>query len=145
VKAHVLLGLGRFEAARVPLERALALEPDSVRGLSLQAKLLLKHHDPNRRDPAAEALAAEHAIARSLAADPALLELLANAYAETGRFDDAVAAQRKALTALERAGASATRIATLRAQLERWQRLAAAGAHPSAPSSPAVPSAQKPR
>jgi tetratricopeptide (TPR) repeat protein len=139
VKAFVLLGLDRHEEAREPLARALVLEPDSVRALSLQARLLLEHPDPRRRDPAAAVAAAERAIARSLAADPALLELLANAYAEAGRFDDAVAAQRKALAALERAGTSAARSAGLRAQLEQWQRRAAAGAHPAQPSPPAAP------
>jgi tetratricopeptide (TPR) repeat protein len=128
-KAHVLVGLGRFEAALEPLEHALALEPDSVRALSLQAKLLFEHPDPGRRDPAAAIAAAERAIARSLAADPALLELLARAYAETGRIDDAIATQRRALAVLGRTGAGAVRIAGARTQLERWQALAAAARH----------------
>ena len=144
VKAHVLLGLGRHEEARVPLARALTLEPEGVRALSLQAKLLLEHPEPGRRDPAAAIAAAQRAIARSVAADPALLELMANAHAEMGHFDDAVAAQRKALTVAERTGADAARIVELRAQLERWERVGAATAHPGQPGPPAPQSTQVP-
>ncbi len=131
--AHVLLSLGRYEEARAPLERAVALEPDSVRALSLRARLLLEHPDPARLDRAAGIVAAERALARSLAPDPALLELLASAYAESGRFDDAVTAQRRLLDA--QSAADPARLARWNERLEEWRRRSNADVSPKTPAS----------
>ncbi len=102
-EAHVNLGAaflmqGRHREAVAEGRAALALEPNRGPLLSNLAWLLATSPDPGARNGTEAVECAERALKLSGVNDPVLLDTLAAAYAEAGRFADAVATARRALT-----------------------------------------------
>jgi tetratricopeptide (TPR) repeat protein len=95
VMAHQNLGIarmqaGEFGAARKDLEAALALDPDHIGSLNNMAWLLATCPDATVRDGALAVRYAERAARLGGEKDPVVMDTLAAAYAEAGRFDAAV-------------------------------------------------------
>ena len=108
-RANENLGLaldqrGETALAVTHYERALAAAPEARRSLRRLAWVRATHPDASLRDGAEAVRLAERACAQSEYGDARDLDRLAAAYAEAGRFDDAV---RTAERALASAGESA--------------------------------------
>jgi tetratricopeptide (TPR) repeat protein len=111
---------GRFADSLDHLRRALQSDPDRVSDLNLAASLLATCPDASvRNGPDAVALA-DHAQTLTHAQDPAILDTLSAAYAETGRFPQAMEVERQAITVATQQGKTAL-TATLEAHLSRYQ------------------------
>jgi tetratricopeptide (TPR) repeat protein len=100
-EVHAFLGeayasLGRHLEAARSLERAVALLPDVPPLLDRAARLLATSPDPSARNGVKAVQLAERGVQMTDAGDWRLLGTLAAAYAEAGRFADAVAAARQA-------------------------------------------------
>jgi tetratricopeptide (TPR) repeat protein len=87
-----------IETEKVPLDRA--------QGLALLAFWLATDPDPSARDGGEALRLAESAITVD-SEDPQAFDALAAAYAEAGRFDEAVAVAKAGLEAAQAAGDSA--------------------------------------
>jgi tetratricopeptide (TPR) repeat protein len=87
-------------------ETALASAPDDLTALNNIAWQRAAHPDEKIRDGAAAVKYAERAAELSKHAEPSILDTLAAAYAQAGRFDDAVATAQKALALAGAAGNS---------------------------------------
>ena len=103
--ALCLLRLGRDAEARAALEAGLAASPDHAGFADALARVLAASPDAAVRDGARALELAEAAVARQRR--PELLETLAMAYAEAGRYAEAVAVQEEALRAVEGQGHAA--------------------------------------
>jgi tetratricopeptide (TPR) repeat protein len=88
-------------------EAALAAAPDDLTALNNIAWQRAAHPDEKIRDGAAAVKYAGRAAELSKHAEPSILDTLAAAYAQAGRFDDAVATAEKALAIARAAGNSA--------------------------------------
>ncbi len=77
--------------------------------------------EPKLRDGARALALASEVVAAGGGASPDYLDTLAAAYAELGRFDEAVALQRRALALVEGRGAPDGFVASLRAHLARFE------------------------
>jgi cytochrome c-type biogenesis protein CcmH/NrfG len=97
ILAAIANGRGDATAAIAFWRRRLELQPDHVETLGLLAWDLATHPDAAVRKGTEAVALAHHAVQLSGARDPAVLDVLAAAYAETGRFPDAVATAGKAL------------------------------------------------
>jgi Flp pilus assembly protein TadD len=109
-KAHqnlglTLEGLGRTNEAVGEYRETLRLTPDARDVEGRLAWILATDPDPGVRNGAEAVRLSEAANAATGGRDPRALDVLAAAYAEAGRFDDAV---RAATRALDLAGASAS-------------------------------------
>ena len=83
------------------LRAALKLEPDNLDGLANLAWLLATSPESSARNGAEAIQLAQRANELSGERNPLVLRALAAAYAETGRFDDAVSAAQRALALLQ--------------------------------------------
>lgn len=93
----LLLKQGR-DAQAIPCFRsALPLDPDNLQTLVLLAQVLASDENPQARDGGMAFVLASKANALSGGIQPAMLDTLAMAYAELGRFDDAQNAAQDAL------------------------------------------------
>ena len=141
VSAHENLGvilpqLGRAAEGRQHWEAALKLSPDDPELLNNLAWSLAASPDPALRDGPRAVQLAEHACALTGGQRTALLGTLAAAYAEAGRFDDAIATAEKACARAAAQGETAL--------LQRNQELMALYQqhhpwHDPAPASPTSP------
>jgi tetratricopeptide (TPR) repeat protein len=89
--------LGDFDKAVSHWQDALRLNPGNVSVLGKLAWFLATCNNPKYRDPTRAVELAEHACELTKYSDPRLLDILAAAYAASGRFDDAVNTAQKAL------------------------------------------------
>ncbi len=101
-EAHYKLGalyyLGRrFREALQEWRQALLLDPKYVLALNRAALVLATSADSSLRNGSQAVAFAERAVELSGARDPALLDTLAAAYAEAGRFPEATRTARRAL------------------------------------------------
>jgi Flp pilus assembly protein TadD len=101
VLAHANLALvlaeeGRLEDAVTHYRAALLTAPDNVQALSNLAWILVTAPDARLRDGTEALRLAERAAELTGRRDPAVLGVLAGAYAEAGRFVDAVTTNRQA-------------------------------------------------
>ena len=94
--ADALTHLGRVPEAVLHLNEALRLEPDSPNILNNLAWLLATSPDPNVRDGKRAVELAERACKLTQYKKTIMMGTLAAAYAEAGRFDDAVATSQTA-------------------------------------------------
>jgi tetratricopeptide (TPR) repeat protein len=101
--AMVLTMNNRTREALAHLDAAIELQPDSPEFLSRSAWIRATDPDPSLRSAAWAIAQAERACALTRRGGPAYLEALAAAYAEAGRFAEAVATAREAV-ALARSG-----------------------------------------
>jgi tetratricopeptide (TPR) repeat protein len=119
--ASALASTGRPADAVLHYRRALALEPDGIESLMSLAWILATAGDASPR-PLPEAVAlAERAAALTGRRDVNVQATLAAAYAAAGRFDDAAAAQREAIT-LARPIAGPDVMAELQRRLTLYQQ-----------------------
>jgi tetratricopeptide (TPR) repeat protein len=89
--------LGKLDEAIMHWERALRLNPDYVSVLNKLAWLLATCENPNYRAGGQAVELAERGCKLTAYKEPRLLDTLAAAYAEAGRFDEAVRTAERAL------------------------------------------------
>jgi tetratricopeptide (TPR) repeat protein len=101
-EAHCNLGTVLYAQGNVPeaLEHwreALRLNPNFAPAMNLLARVLAASSDSSQRNGAEAVELAERAVQLTRGQDPAYLDTLAAAYAEAGRFPEAVDTARRAL------------------------------------------------
>ncbi|MGD1087654.1 MAG: hypothetical protein ABR955_02880 [Verrucomicrobiota bacterium] len=102
--ADALSHLGRNEEAKFHLDEALRIKPDSILTMNNLAWLLATCPDANVRDGARAIQLAERACELTDHQVPMCIGTLAAAYAEAGRFDDAIATAQKACALAKKLG-----------------------------------------
>lgn len=102
--ATVFLEMSRPAEAAEQYREVLRSRPDSVPALNNLAWLLATHPDERVRNGIEAVALAERAVALTRGDAPAILGTLAAAYAEAGRFADAIAAAEKARALAESKG-----------------------------------------
>ncbi|MDE2921638.1 MAG: tetratricopeptide repeat protein [Acidobacteriota bacterium] len=118
-EATVLMGLGRFAAARATLEARLRVDSTDGRAAHSLARLLAGAPDPSLRDgPRAMTIAGALLQADSAAPNA---ETAAMALAEVGRFEEAVSIQRTLVEEARRRGRTGEERRLAR-NLERYER-----------------------
>ena len=101
-RAYAMLAANQTAAAAAEFREVLAIEPKNVDALNSLAWIDAAHPDPKMRNGKEAVTLAEKAAA--LRKDDApRLDTLAAAYAEAGRFKDAVETARKALQLADKA------------------------------------------
>ena len=125
VEAHYNLGLtlgqqGSALDAAAHWREAARLQPGNIVILNSLARLLAIHPDQAVRNGAEALTLAQRAVELSGDRDPAILDTLAAAYAETGRFSAAVATARRALS-LASAQGNAPLANALRSHIKLYQ------------------------
>ncbi len=108
-EVHIILGnallkRGREDEAIVQYQKALQIKPDSVEVLDNLAWLLATCPDAHIRDGVQAVKYAERACELTHHGATPLVGTLAAAYAEAGRYDDAIAAAQKACALASAAG-----------------------------------------
>lgn len=119
--AQTLAAQGRAQAAVARLTTALQLRPDWTPAMNDLAWLLATDHRAEVRNGAEAVRLAERACQLDGGKDSGLLATLAAAYAEAGRFDDAVATAEKAKSLAVAAGQIET-LALLDSGLELYRK-----------------------
>ena len=117
--AHLLARQGETAAAIREYREALRRDAGHVNALNNLAWLLATHRDGQFRDGAEAVRLAERVCERTKRSDPGLLDTLAAAYAEAGRFDDAVQTAAEA-EAIADTRADASLAAGIRARKELY-------------------------
>ena len=102
--ANTLLQLGRAEEALSHLQRALAIDPNDAEAQKNMAWILATSPDSRIRDGAKAVQLAEHANELTKNQNPIMVITLAAAYAEVGRFPEALKAAEHGLYLAEDAG-----------------------------------------
>ncbi|MFL6519262.1 MAG: tetratricopeptide repeat protein [Chthoniobacterales bacterium] len=102
--ANTLLQMGRIDEAIAELRRVLALKPDDAEAQKNMAWVLATSPDDRIRDGIKAVELAERANKLTLNRDPIVGTTLAAAYAETGRFADAIRTAEAALKGAEDSG-----------------------------------------
>jgi arylsulfatase A-like enzyme/Flp pilus assembly protein TadD len=126
VEAHLGLSTlladdGRFADALREAEFAVRHGPDKPQAATQLAWLLATSPDASLRDGTRAVTVAERAVALTSRREPRVLDVLAAALAEAGRFDDAVAAAREAET-LAAAGSAPALVAAIAARRAGYER-----------------------
>jgi tetratricopeptide (TPR) repeat protein len=103
--AMALAGLKRFVEARACLERAMQLYPDQPGFAEAMVRLLAAAPDDHVRDGAA-AMAITQRLLTDQQPSVAVVETVAMAFAEVGKYAEAVKWERKAMSAVQQAGRS---------------------------------------
>jgi Flp pilus assembly protein TadD len=119
--ALALGSLGRTSEAITHYRAALRGKPDSPASLNNLAWLLATHPDPNVRQGTQAVALAERACALTQYRKPTLIGTLAAAYAEAGRFPEAIESAQKA-EALATAAGDTNTAARNRELLELYRR-----------------------
>ena len=117
----ILLRQGRPGEAVRHYRKAIELNPEYAQAIDALARILATHAAPTDRDGKESVRLAEIACAKTGQADPQMLDTLACAYAETGRFDDAVRTVEKAI-GLARSAKNEALAAGLQAHLALFQK-----------------------
>jgi tetratricopeptide (TPR) repeat protein len=115
-----LLEKGRVQDAIAQYREALALAPENITAQSNLAWLLATCSDPSLRNGSEAVLLAETASRLSGGNRPLILRILAAAYAETGRFADAIETAQQALR-LAGAGDNTILVNALRKEIALYQ------------------------
>jgi Flp pilus assembly protein TadD len=95
---------GKFPEALAQWREALSLNPNHVGALDQAAQLLASGPDASIRDGAKAVEFAQREVQLAGDREPAILDTLAAAYAEAGRFPEAVETARRALDLASQAG-----------------------------------------
>lgn len=112
------LYLREYAAARALLEDGLAANPNNLGFLDALARVLASSESDEARDGARALSLAEQAVSLQRRAET--LETLAMAYAELGRYDEAIARQNEAIQMAEQRGHTAY-LTHLKNNLRRYQ------------------------
>ena len=102
--ASMLAALGQPREAVIQCRAALASEPNSTSALNNLAWLLATSSDATVRDGKEAVRLAQHAVRLTDEKEAVMLGTLAAAYAEAGRFNDAIATAQKAITLAHASG-----------------------------------------
>jgi tetratricopeptide (TPR) repeat protein len=102
--AEVLLVRGKVLDAIEQYRLAARLNPESPEPLGSLARIFAQHHDSNLRDGAEAVRLGERACELTDYNHPMLLSILASAYAEVRRFQDAITTVQKALLIANKSG-----------------------------------------
>jgi tetratricopeptide (TPR) repeat protein len=111
---------GKSADAAANFHHALQLDPDNAHALSYLARLLATDNDAAVRNGKEAVELAERANQLTGGQQAFVLDTLAAAYAETGRFDDAVKTVQKAIDS-EKAAGDADSVAPLQERLKLYQ------------------------
>jgi tetratricopeptide (TPR) repeat protein len=103
---NALMKAGRGREAAVEFNQALQLEPDAIATMNSLAWLLATAADSTVRDGARAVELAKRADEITMHADPVILHTLAAAYAEAGRFEDALGTARRGMKLANQNGKS---------------------------------------
>jgi superkiller protein 3 len=95
------LRMGDVHSAVSAFQTALSCNPNHFKALVYLARVLAANEDPSARNGAQALALAERAMALSGGDQPAVLDTLAMAYAEVGRFEDAVRNEQAAAEILK--------------------------------------------
>jgi tetratricopeptide (TPR) repeat protein len=117
---NTFLQLGRSKDAVVHYERALELGPNDIETMNNLAWVLATSPDALVRDGTKAVQLAERAESLTNNASPIITATLAAAYAEAGRFPDAVTTAQRAIQLAQTEGNDA-RAASIRTQLSAYQ------------------------
>jgi protein O-mannosyl-transferase len=122
---HYLMGKARLRQGRslqavAQFRQALRLEPNQLLSLTWLARVLASDTNPLARDGAQAVALARQANELSGGGQPFVLDTLAMACAESGRFKDAQAAVQKAIDLATAAGAQDT-VAAMQQRLRLYQ------------------------
>lgn len=117
---NIFLNQGRTDKAVVPFQTALKIRPNYPQALNNLAWVLATAREPTQRDGHHAVELAEQANRLTNLGNPAFLRTLAAAYAEAGRFPEAVETSRQAGTLAE-AQSNHTLASTLRDDLKLYQ------------------------
>ena len=120
-KGRLLLRQGHDVEAVKNLNQALQLDPDNFQMLIYAARVLAADENSLARDGAQALAYAGRAAALAGAAQPVVLDTLAMALVEVGRFDEAVTIEQQAV-ALARAGGQNEDAAAMQQRLELYQK-----------------------
>jgi Flp pilus assembly protein TadD len=131
---NTLLQMGRAREAAAEYERALKIDPKDTQALNNLAWILATSPDPFPRDGAKAVKLAEQADSLTSGQSPVIGATLAAAYAEVGRFADAVKTAQHALQ-LATAEGNLARASSIRNQIELYQSEAAFRDHRDASTS----------
>jgi tetratricopeptide (TPR) repeat protein len=101
---RMLLSLAKSAGGSGRIQEAAQSAPDSPSMLNDLAWLLATHPDAALRNGQEAVRAAERACAMTKRKSPRLLDTLAAAYAETGRFPDAISTAQEALALAQSSG-----------------------------------------
>jgi tetratricopeptide (TPR) repeat protein len=121
---NVFLQMGQANEAVAEYGRALRINPDDIEALNNTAWILATCPDPQIRNGAQAVALAERADSLTLGKSPVIGATLAAAYAESGRFAEAVKSGQRALQLANLEGNMA-RADSIRAQIELYQSGAA--------------------
>lgn len=119
--ASFLSFLGKTDEAIEQYRQVLARKSDFELSVRALARILATDHDPDLRDGAEALRLIKPLCERSGRQVPAMLDVLAAAYAETGRFDQAIAAARKAIRWAKDKG-NASLVAKLEKRLSLYEK-----------------------
>jgi tetratricopeptide (TPR) repeat protein len=124
-QGHENLGYALYAQAKFPeslaeLRMALDEEPNRLFALKLAANLLATCPDSAVRNGPEALSLAEKAKQLSGGNDPGILDTLSAAYAETGRFDEALAAEQQAAAIAEQEGDAALE-SSIKDHVERYE------------------------
>jgi tetratricopeptide (TPR) repeat protein len=131
--AHALNAGGQSVESRQMYQRALRLDSQWPGSAARIAWELATHPEESRRDPPEAVRLAEQAVQATGERDPAILDVLAAAYAAAGRFTDAAAAAEKAIAA---AGRRPDLQGAIKARLTLYQQNQAYRTQPASPKQP---------
>ncbi len=118
--ANTLLRMGQIDDALVHYNKALELKPTDANAQNNLAWLLATFPDARIRDGPRAVQLAEHADKLSGGGNPVIIATLSAAYAETGRFPDAVKTARRALD-LANGNGAADLAAAIKAQIALYE------------------------
>ena len=111
---------GKFAESLTHLRLALEADPDRVSDLNLAASVLATCPDSSLRNSADALALADRAQTLTHGQDAAILDTLSAAYAEAGRFPNAIEVERHAITVATQQGNTAL-TNTLKAHLTRYE------------------------
>jgi tetratricopeptide (TPR) repeat protein len=111
---------GKFADSLTHLRLALEADPDRVSDLNLAASLLATCPDSSLRNSADALALADHAQTLTHGQDAAILDTLSAAYAEAGRFPNAIEVEQQAIAVATQQGKTEL-TDTLKAHLTRYE------------------------
>jgi len=111
---------GKFADSLTHLRLALEADPDRVSDLNLAANLLATSPDSSLRNSADALALADRAQTLTHGQDAAILDTLSAAYAEAGRFPNAIKVEQQAIAIATQQGKTAL-VGTLKEHLMRYE------------------------
>lgn len=122
LEGKALLRQGRSIEAVAQFQEALRLDPNHLQTLVWFARMRAADYDPRARNGAEAIQLAQHAVELTGGSDPFVLDILAAAYAEAGRFADAGQTLQRARQLLATTGDTNSAAVTTRLQLYQRQQ-----------------------